>query len=194
MFKITFVTRNEKNKLLLRTVTLKVNASVTTWSVNVYLHHRILGFVKGNTVSNPLALLHQFGICDLQEASSEGQEDGHLVLKPQTTWQMSACLQQFGWKCLSIHHTALTMHQVTFTFLALWRSILFVTDSIVKVQEHVSQWSFSQSPEFYGDHWQTLWNMTFGVVFHFLIRNVILNKSYSISKYSPCILVSDPPT
>ena len=32
--------------------------------------------------------------------SSEGKEDGHLVLKPQTAWQMSACLQQFGWECL----------------------------------------------------------------------------------------------
>ena len=42
----------------------------------------------------------------------------------------------------------------------------------------------SQSPKFYGDHWQTFWNMIFGVVFHFLIRNVILKISFSISKYS----------
>jgi len=93
-----------------------------------------------------------------------------------------------------IHHTALTRHQVSFTFLALWRSIFFVTDSIEKVQEYVSQWFFSQSPEFYRDYCQTLWNMTFGVLFYFLIINVILNKSFSISKYSLCILVSDLPT
>lgn len=59
-----------------------------------------LGFVNGNIVSNPLALLLQFGICDHQGVSSEGQDDGHFVPKPQTAWQMSACMQKFGWDSL----------------------------------------------------------------------------------------------
>ena len=162
--------RKKTNEPLLHTVTLKV----TTWSVNVWLHHRILGFVNGNTASKCLTLLHQFGICDLEEASSEGQEDGHLVLKPQTAWRISACLT------VSCTHTnsTLTVHQVTFTFLALWRSILFVTDSIVKVKEHVSQWFFSQNLEFYGDHWQTLWNMTFGWCSVFSLEMLFLTNVF----------------
>jgi hypothetical protein len=35
------------------------------------LPHRILCFVNRTTAKQLLALLHQFGICDLQDASSE---------------------------------------------------------------------------------------------------------------------------
>jgi hypothetical protein len=44
-------------------------------SVNVCFQHRILGFANGATVKQLLAFLHELGICDHQDASSEGQKD-----------------------------------------------------------------------------------------------------------------------
>jgi hypothetical protein len=70
--------------------------------VNACLQHRILGFVNRTTVRHLLALLYQFGLCDHEDASSEGHRDeSHLMPRPHTAWLMAASLQQFGWECLN---------------------------------------------------------------------------------------------
>lgn len=86
------------------------------------------------------------------------------------------------------------MHQITFAFLALWRIISVVTEAIVKVQEHCSQWFFSQSQEFYGDQWQTLWVVGGEGQMTVWKSRILLNRSFSVSKYFLCILIYDWPT
>jgi hypothetical protein len=68
---------------------------------DVCLQHGIVGFVKRTTVTQLLAILQQFGICDHQDASSEGQKDGHLMIpRPHTALQTAAMLHVFSWECL----------------------------------------------------------------------------------------------
>jgi hypothetical protein len=44
-------------------------------SVNVWLQHRILGFANGTTAGHLTGLVQHFGICDHQDAASEGRRD-----------------------------------------------------------------------------------------------------------------------
>jgi len=44
--------------------------------------------------------MHQFGICDHQDATAEGRKDESLGAKTPHTPQMAALLQHFGWECL----------------------------------------------------------------------------------------------
>jgi len=68
---------------------------------DVCFQHGIVGFVNRTTVTQLLAVLQRFGICDHQDASSEDQKDGHLMIpRPHTALQTAAMLQQFSWECL----------------------------------------------------------------------------------------------
>ena len=176
-------------------VTLKIHAFGTVSWVNACLQHRILGFVNRATVRQHLALLHQFGICDHQESSSEGWKDeSHLVPRPHNIQQKAALLQQFWWMCLK-HPVA--WHQVTFIFSVLWRSLLVVSDSKM-LQKCNWQWFCSQCPRIlYWQHmhsyhkWQVpeLSGWLCGRVGHCCILWEMLPwiKSCWISRYSLCI-------
>jgi hypothetical protein len=61
--------RKQNNGLLFHIIVLKVHTLVTMLSINVCLHHRILGFVKGTTARLLLALKN-FSNCEHQDASS----------------------------------------------------------------------------------------------------------------------------
>jgi len=51
------------------------------------------GLWKQTTVRQFLVLQHQYGICDHQDASSEGKRDkSHLVPRPHTAQQMAVML------------------------------------------------------------------------------------------------------
>jgi hypothetical protein len=63
----------------------------------------------------------QFGICDHQDASSEGQKDeSHLVPRPHTAQQIAAALlQQSEWKCHEHPQYSPDFAKVRFIYLAL---------------------------------------------------------------------------
>jgi hypothetical protein len=85
--------------------------------MDVCLQDRILGFVSGTTVRNPPARRHQFGICDHEDASSEGEEhESHLVPRLHTAQQVAASCSSLAGSVSNIHCTALTMDQVSSIF------------------------------------------------------------------------------
>jgi hypothetical protein len=61
-----------------------------------------------------------FGICDHQDASSEGQKhESHMVPRPHTAQQIAALLQQFEWKCHEHPPYSPDFGKVSFIYLAL---------------------------------------------------------------------------
>ena len=73
---ITFLTRKENIGLLFHIVILRVHTFVTAcYQENVCLQHRNMGCANDTTVRQPFALMHQFGICDHQDATAEGRKD-----------------------------------------------------------------------------------------------------------------------
>jgi len=60
-----------------------------------------MGCANGTTVRQPFALMHQFGICDHQDATAEGRKDESFGAKTPHTPQTAALLQHFGWECLT---------------------------------------------------------------------------------------------
>lgn len=92
--------------------------------VNACPQVRNLRFSNRTTVRQLLVLLHQFGTCDHQDASSEDQKKWEVtwcqVPTQSDRWQ-PWCSNLDG-SVSSFHHTALTCYQTNITFLVFWRS------------------------------------------------------------------------
>ena len=83
------------------TDTLQIQVYITT--CYEWMHAFSIKFWALSTelLRHLLALLHHFGICDNEDASSKGHKDEcNLVSRPHTAWEMAALLQDFRWECL----------------------------------------------------------------------------------------------
>jgi len=69
---------------------------------------------NGTTVRQPFPLMHQFGVCDHQDATAEGRKDeSHLVPRPHTPHRRQLCCSILDGSVTSTLRTAQTSHRYT---------------------------------------------------------------------------------